>query len=417
MVFSRSRERTKSVGLADLADSKPVDDDDAKVEAPIDLQEAPPSAEAAAEASSSSSSPGPSAGVRATQTPVIEPATESDDEFDLDSGLQGDDTTASLASSIYTSFAYERGRRYQTFGDGRYPIPNDDLEQNREDMKHAMLMMLTEGKPFFSPVGTHPQKILDIGTGTVSHLVGDRYPSAHVCGIDLTPIQPEWVPANVSFLVDDCTLDWIERDVDLAHFRFMVMILKDIPTVLGHAYEYVIWCRLTLPEAGHGFVIDNHPRSLRPGGWVELQELHGVPLCDDGTMPDEDPVKSLYDTAGAAYKKFGMSTTLPAQLEPYLREAGFENVHCRVMKVPIGTWAKGKIMRAIGLYQKMAILDFIPTLAGRPFQALQISEADAEIRVALARKGLEDTSTHRYFNYYFWYAQKPGSSRREEHDV
>ncbi|KAK9441069.1 S-adenosyl-L-methionine-dependent methyltransferase [Metarhizium brunneum] len=395
MVFSRSRERTKSVGLADLADSKPVDDDDAKVEAPIDLQEAPPSAEAAAEASSSSS-PGPSAGVRATQTPVIEPATESDDEFDLDSGLQGDDTTASLASSIYTSFAYERGRRYQTFGDGRYPIPNDDLEQNREDMKHAMLMMLTDGKPFFSPVGTHPQKILDIGTGTGIWAieVGDRYPSAHVCGIDLTPIQPEWVPANVSFLVDDCTLDWIERDVDLAHFRFMVMILKDIPTVLGHAYE-----------------------SLRPGGWVELQELHGVPLCDDGTMPDEDPVKSLYDTAGAAYKKFGMSTTLPAQLEPYLREAGFENVHCRVMKVPIGTWAKGKIMRAIGLYQKMAILDFIPTLAGRPFQALQISEADAEIRVALARKGLEDTSTHRYFNYYFWYAQKPGSSRREEHDV
>ncbi|EFY92269.1 hypothetical protein MAC_01540 [Metarhizium acridum CQMa 102] len=382
MVFSRSRERTKSVGLVDFADSKPLDDDDAKVEAPIDRTEAPSPAEAA-EASSSSSPPppGPSAGTRATQTPVIEPGTESDDEFDLDSGLQGDDTTASLASSIYTSFAYERGRRYQTFGDGQYPIPNDDLEQNREDMKHAM------------------------------------YPSAHVCGIDLTPIQPEWVPANVSFLVDDCTLDWIERDVDLAHFRFMVMILKDIPTVLGHAYEYVIWCRSTLPAAGHGFVIDSHSRSLRPGGWVELQELQGVPLCDDGTMSDEDPVKSLYDTAGAAYKKFGLSTTLPAELEPYLREAGFENVHCRIMKVPIGTWAKGKIMRAIGLYQKMAILDFIPTLAGRPFQALQISEADAEIRVALARKGLEDTSVHRYFNYYFWYAQKPGSLRRDEDDV
>ena len=71
-------------------------------------------------------------------------------------------------------------------------------------------------------------------------LVGDKYPSAHVRGIDLTPIQPEWVPANVSFVVDDCTLDWLERDVDLAHFRFMVMILKDIPAVLGHAYEYVV---------------------------------------------------------------------------------------------------------------------------------------------------------------------------------
>jgi hypothetical protein len=131
-------------------------------------------------------------------------------------------------------------------------------------------------------------------------------------------------------------------------------------------------------------------------------------------MTDDDDLKSLYDTAGAAYKKFGMSTTLPAELEPYLRDAGFENIHCKVMKVPIGTWARDKTMRLIGLYQKLAVVDFIPTLAGRPFQALQIAEAEAEVRVALARKALENSSVHRYFNYYFWYAQKPGSSRRDE---
>lgn len=134
-------------------------------------------------------------------------------------------------------------------------------------------------------------------------------------------------------------------------------------------------------------------------------------------MKDDDPVKSLYDTAGAAYKKFGMSTTLPAEIEPYLREAGFENIHCRIMKVPIGVWAKEKTMRVIGLYQKMAVVDFIPTLAGRPFQALQISETEAEVRVALARKGLEDPSVHRYFNYYFWYAQKPGLRSGAEDDL
>jgi hypothetical protein len=106
--------------------------------------------------------------VRATEAPTIEASTDTDDEFDLDSDLLGDDTTASLSSSIYAAYAYERGRRYQSFGDGPYPIPNDDMEQNREDMKHAMVMMLTEGKPFFSPVGTHPQKIWDVGTGTGS---------------------------------------------------------------------------------------------------------------------------------------------------------------------------------------------------------------------------------------------------------
>ncbi|GAB0136405.1 hypothetical protein EsDP_00004706 [Epichloe bromicola] len=329
-----------------------------------------------------------SAAVHAIQAPPIEAGIETDDDFDLAGDLLGGDTTASLSSSIFSAYAYERGRRYQIFGDGRYPIPNDDLEQNRENMKHAMLMMLTGDKPFFSPIGDHPQKILDIGTGTGIWAieVGDRYPSAQVCGIDLTPIQPEWVPTNVSFLVDNCELDWIERDVDLAHFRFMVMILKDISTVLGHAFE-----------------------SLRPGGWIELQELQGVPLCDDGTMTDDDPVKYLYDTAGKAYSKFGMSTTLPAELEPHLRQAGFENIHCQIMKVPIGPWAKETTMRNVGLYQKMAVLDFLPTLSGRPFKALGMSEAEAEVTVAMARKGLDDANVHRYFNYYFWYAQKPGS--------
>lgn len=107
-----------------------------------------------------------SVSVCATGVPAIVPADETDDEFDLANELQGDDGTASLTSSICAAFAYERGRRYQLFGDGEYPIPNDDLEQNREDMKHAMLMMLTESKPFLAPIGSHPQKILDIGTGT-----------------------------------------------------------------------------------------------------------------------------------------------------------------------------------------------------------------------------------------------------------
>lgn len=58
-------------------------------------------------------------------------------------------------------------------------------------------------------------------------------------GIDVSPIQPLWVPPNVDFIVDDCELDWLIRDCDLVHFRFMVIILKDVPRVLKHAFEYV----------------------------------------------------------------------------------------------------------------------------------------------------------------------------------
>ncbi|KND87017.1 hypothetical protein TOPH_08370 [Tolypocladium ophioglossoides CBS 100239] len=319
---------------------------------------------------------------------VIEAASQpgEDDEFDLtDQSFNATDGLTSVTSSVYAC-TYECGRRYHTFKNGRYPIPNDDQEQDREDMKHAMLMELTDGTLFYSPIGDRPQSILDIGTGTGIWAieVGDKFPSARVCGIDLTPIQPLWVPPNVEFLVDDCEQDWLPRDVDLVHFRFVAVILKDIPGTLKHAYE-----------------------SLRPGGWIELQELEGMPYCDDGSMGDDDPFRTLYQLAGQAYAKFGMSATIAARLEPLLRDAGFTDIRCKAFKIPIGVWARDKTMRLIGLYQKTVVLEFISTFAGRPFQALGMSPTEAQVTVAHARAALGDTSVHRYFNYYFWYAQKP----------
>lgn len=54
--------------------------------------------------------------------------------------------STSIASSVYR-FAYENGRRYHQYKNARYPIPNDDTEQNREDMKHALMLELTELVP------------------------------------------------------------------------------------------------------------------------------------------------------------------------------------------------------------------------------------------------------------------------------
>lgn len=76
-------------------------------------------------------------------------------------------------------------------------------------------------------------------TSVANNTVGDQYPSAHVRGIDMSPIQPVWVPPNVDFLVDDCTSEWLATNVDLVHFRFMVMILRDVPSVMKHCYKQV----------------------------------------------------------------------------------------------------------------------------------------------------------------------------------
>lgn len=89
-------------------------------------------------------------------------ADESDAGYDSD----GFSSASTSAESMIRDYLYENGRRYHRFREGIYNFPNDDVEQEREDMKHAMVKLLCGQKLHFSPIGDNPQEILDIGTGT-----------------------------------------------------------------------------------------------------------------------------------------------------------------------------------------------------------------------------------------------------------
>lgn len=71
----------------------------------------------------------------------------------------------SLRTSLY-EHSYANGRRYHRYRHGRYPIPNDEQEQSREDMLHTMMLEATDGRLFYAPLGHNVQKIIDLGTGT-----------------------------------------------------------------------------------------------------------------------------------------------------------------------------------------------------------------------------------------------------------
>lgn len=97
---------------------------------------------------------------------------DEDGEFSA-SDFDADDislaSTRSSSTSINSSIlehSYENGRRYHRYRHGRYPLPNDEAEQNREDMMHAMMLEATNGRHFYAPIGENPQRIADLGTGT-----------------------------------------------------------------------------------------------------------------------------------------------------------------------------------------------------------------------------------------------------------
>ncbi|OHW98352.1 hypothetical protein CSPAE12_03134 [Colletotrichum incanum] len=62
-----------------------------------------------------------------------------------------DSNIISLASTV-RDFNFENDRRYHKFKEGRYVFPNDDAEQEREDMKHTMVVTLCGGALHSAPL-------------------------------------------------------------------------------------------------------------------------------------------------------------------------------------------------------------------------------------------------------------------------
>lgn len=118
-----------------------------------------------------------------------------------------------------TNYPVQHGRRYHAYKDGTYILPNDEREQDRLDMAHAMETKLIGDKLFLAPLAEDfAGKVLDAGCGTGiwSICMGDLFPDAAIRGVDLSPIQPSWVsvsalrssirsggPASVTQVVDE----------------------------------------------------------------------------------------------------------------------------------------------------------------------------------------------------------------------
>jgi len=125
---------------------------------------------------------------------LIDPESSDNTSFS-DAGYETDSigsATTSLHSSI-RDYIFENGRRYHRFREGAYNFPNDDAEQDREDMKHAMMVTLCQ-QLHFAPIGDNPQNILDMGTGTGIWAIESeiRFSKLTWCWIDLLIPSFQW---------------------------------------------------------------------------------------------------------------------------------------------------------------------------------------------------------------------------------
>ncbi|KAJ4254440.1 hypothetical protein NW762_010038 [Fusarium torreyae] len=315
-----------------------------------------------------------------------------------DYALDDLDETRSLTDSIRQHIV-DGGLRYHAYHAGKYLFPNDEAEQDREELKHNLTVYLCEDKLFFAPIEHLLESgadVLDLGTGIGKWCIdlADSYPNSEFHGMDLSPIQPDWVPKNAIFVVDDIEHEagWTypEETFDYIHIRHVIHSIRD---------RELLWDRIW--------------KHLKPGGYVEIQEFHYIAPCDDescdGPYAWRDFCRYLQDGMAA----LGSDIHGITYVEDELHEAGFEHVTRKSFKCPVGPWAKKARLQECGHILRDVIMWGLVGLARRSFRdglhwtLIQIEMFLVEVRKSLSEEVNGLPKYHTYFPFHNVYARKP----------
>ncbi|KAK3394976.1 S-adenosyl-L-methionine-dependent methyltransferase [Podospora didyma] len=286
---------------------------------------------------------------------------------DGDSFLGSDTTSTTSLSPSVINYREHHGRTYSNYKDVEDCAPkpssrqpNDEKQQGSLDIMHQMMLIYDKGNLFQAPV-ENPQCVLDVGTGTGIWAVdfASRFQSASVTGTDLSPIQPEWVPPNCSFELDNANLKWNFPDNE---FDFVHGSITDWKEFYGEAY-----------------------RCLKPGGWIEHIDASATVTSDDSSIPPDC--------------KTGKTFNPIISNKAWMEAVGFTELQIQKRKMPIGNWPKDELMKEVGGYNLLGCEEGLEGYGQWIMSQQSWTDEKMQVVFSKTREAMRDRKIH---TYYLW---------------
>jgi hypothetical protein len=164
----------------------------------------------------------------------------------------------------------------------------------------------------------------------------------------------------------------------------------------SHKFDYIHGRMLLTGFKSHIPVIKSAFEFLNPGGYLELQDCVYAFRCVDDSIKGTT-LEQWINLVLRGTTALGKDWTRAAQYKTYLEMAGFESVVERKFAWPVGTWARGRRMKTLGLWCRENLLAGLEGISLAILtRGLGMTKAQVDVLLAGVRDDIKNNKIHAY---------------------